>query len=555
MNNTALYLIESGICLALFYIVYRAFLKKETFFSINRFFLLLSIPISFFIPLLKIPSPFPARPLIEKTYVAEQPAGTQIQYPGTSDVLWLIFLVGAGLFLLRFLYKLIQLFILIKKYGFQKLNGVNVVFINKNSAPFSFFNFLFVNKSDISKQDFNRIIAHELVHIKQYHSIDLIFMELLTIFQWFNPFVWPYKKSLKETHEYLADNAVIAQGCSKAKYQVLIFEQHVGMKLFEFANNFNHSQIKRRITMMEKIKSRGRAKFKVLLILPIIALLMLAFAESRPAKAPDETDNSDKVMLSQDDSKVTAQTEEQKKAEEEKKKKKEMEEKKKEELLKKEKKLKEMLEKTEDPEKRKALEKKLEELYMMKKVEKKKKEMEIQYLELKKKLETTEDPEEKALIKKKLAKLEEIKEAEIRVKKISMKEKELKEAYSKTDDPEKKKLIKEKLAKLQKMKKEEQKEIFEKQYVPIMIAELKDAYKKTDDPEKRAEIKKKIEMLKKAEEKEKIGKEKSYEQKELELKEKLKNTEDPEKRKLIQKKLAELEKMKEEQKKKESKKD
>jgi len=548
MNNTILYLVESGICLAFFYIIYWAFLKKETFFSFNRFFLLSSIPVSFIIPLIHIPSPFPTNPLTETTYVLRQSAEPQIYYPGTIDIIGLIFLVGAGFFLLRFLIKIIQLFILIKKFGFQKYNGIKVVFIDKNSAPFSFFNFFFVNKSNLSEQDFNRIIAHESVHIKQYHSLDLILTELLTIFQWFNPFVWPYKKSLKETHEYLADNAVIARGYSKAKYQLLIFEQQVGMKLFEFANNFNHSQIKRRITMMEKIKSRGRAKFKVLLILPIIALLMLAFAESKPAKAPVGKDSVDNIMLSQHDSKVTAQKEEQKKAEEEKKKK--------EELLKKEKKLKEALEKTEDPEKRKAIKKKLEQLYQMIKTEKSKKEMALQYLELKKKLEMTEDPEKRAQIKKKLAELEKIKAAENRLKEISLKEKELKVAYSKTEDPEKKKLIKEKLAQLQKMKKEEQIKsgfIVEVKEVPVVIAELKEAYKKTDDPEKKAEIKKKIEALKKSDDKTKIAKVKSYEQMELELKEKLKNTEDPEKRKLIKKKLAELQKMKEEQKKKEKK--
>jgi len=520
MNNTILYLIESGVCLVLFYVIYWAFLKKETFFAINRFFLLFSIPISFLIPLFKIPSPFPAKALIEKTYVAGQPTGTQIQYPGTIDIVLLIFFIGAGFFLLRFLYKIIQLFILIKRYGYQKYDGINVVFVDKNSAPFSFFNFLFINKSEISKQDFNRIISHELVHIKQYHSIDLILMEGLTIFQWFNPFVWPYKKSLKETHEYLADNSVIAQGCSKAKYLLLIFEQHVGMKLFEFANNFNHSQIKRRITMMEKIQSRGRAKFKVLIILPIIALLMLAFAESKPAKTPVGKDSLDKVMLSQDDSKVTTKTEEKKKAEEEKKKK---------EFMMKEKELKEALEKTEDPEKRKAIKKKLEQLYLIIKAEKKKEEMALHYLELKKKLESTEDPEKRALIKKKLAELEKIKAAEYKVKELSLKEKELKEAYKKTEDPEKKKMIKEKV-----------------------IAELKEAYEKTDDPEKKAAIKEKIHELQKTEHG-KIVKVKTYEQLEIELKEKLKNTEDPEKRKLIKEKLAKLKKMMEEQKKKEKK--
>ena len=142
---------------------------------------------------------------------------------------------------------------------------MNVVFVENDLAPSSFFNIIFLNPSNISQSDFNRIIAHELVHIKQFHSIDIILLELITILQWFNPFVWPYKKSLQETHEFLADYGVIAQGFSTAKYQLLMFEQHVGVKLFEFANNFKQSQIKRRITMMSKIKSL-KCLFSLLLV-------------------------------------------------------------------------------------------------------------------------------------------------------------------------------------------------------------------------------------------------------------------------------------------------
>jgi hypothetical protein len=96
--------------------------------------------------------------------------------------------------------------------------------------------------------------------------------------------VRPYKKALQETHEYLADDGVIAQGFSAAKYQLLMFEQHVGAKLFEFANNFKQSQIKRRITMMSKMKSKNVAKLKLLLVLPLASLLVLAFADAKPAK-------------------------------------------------------------------------------------------------------------------------------------------------------------------------------------------------------------------------------------------------------------------------------
>jgi len=399
MNDSILYLIESGVCLALFYVVYWAFLKKETFFAINRFFLILSIPISFFIPLIAIPSPFPGSYSIENTYALNQSPIIQMSYPQITDIVWLIYLIGAGIFLLHFIYRLTQISLLIKRYGFQKYGRVKIVFIDRNSAPFSFFNFIFIDKSKVSDHDLKRILEHELVHINQHHSLDLILLELLAIFQWFNPFVWPYKKSLKETHEYLADNAVIARGCSKAKYQMLIFEQHVGVKLFEFANNFNHSQIKRRLTMMEKIKSAGRAKLKLLLILPVIALLVLAFSEPNPAKEESGKISADKVMLSQEDSEGSPQTEEQKEKEQKKKQK---------EILLRAKKLKEEYAKTEDPEKKKLIKEKLMQLKRMMEEQKKHKELEAKEYELYEILEKTEDPEKKKLIKKKLEQLKKL---------------------------------------------------------------------------------------------------------------------------------------------------
>jgi hypothetical protein len=321
MDNSILYLFEVSVSLALFYSIYWLFLKKETFFAVNRLFLISSVLFSFIVPFInasfiKIYSPIASRQLVERAYVFGQTASAQSKTMGIFDILWLIYLVGVGLFLLRFLYKLFKLLILIKKSSIQKINGINVVFIEKELAPFSFFNFVFVNKSNLSGEDFNRIVAHEMIHIRQYHSIDLLVMELLTIFQWFNPFVWPYKESLKETHEYLADNAVIAQGCNAAKYQLLIFEQHVGVKLFEFANNFNHSQIKRRITMITKRKSKRWAKFKVLLILPLLSFLVLTFADSNTTREPDKAKqkDTDNALFTQGDAKDSTHAGDQKKS-------------------------------------------------------------------------------------------------------------------------------------------------------------------------------------------------------------------------------------------------
>ena len=520
MDNLILYLFEVSVSLALFYSIYWLFLKKETFFAVNRFFLVSSILFSFIVPFInasfiKISSPIASRQLIERTYTLGQTSSTQAKAMGIFDILWMIYLIGAGLFLLRFLYKLIKLLMIIKKSSVQKINGVRVVFVEKDLAPFSFFNLVFVNKSNISGDDFNRIIAHEMIHIKQYHSLDLFVMELLTIFQWFNPFVWPYKESLKETHEYLADNAVIAQGCNAAKYQLLIFEQHVGVKLFEFANNFNHSQIKRRITMMTKRKSKRWAKFKVLLILPLLSFLVLTFADSNTTREPEKAKqkDADNAPLTQVGSKDSTATKDQKKAEDEKKKKALYKKWAQEEAKKIEmsiKKLKEKYKATDDPVMKKEIEKKIADLG--KQLVQLKKEQKVDVKET--------DYKEAEKIHTKKMKLKEGKKVEAKMiklkegQKLEAKEMKLKEGqkidvgkesydgfleleklerkYKATEDAEMKKQIKKKMEELLKKKQME-----ETKKLEMLIFELEQKYKATDDPELKKKIKEKLSVLKK----------------------------------------------------------
>lgn len=282
MTDFMFYVVESAACLALFYFGYWLFLRKETYFCLNRIYLVLSLIASLIIPAFKVTSPFLTAKVPSPLY--SYPASvTPLKTWGAGETLFLIYAVGVALFLARFIFHMIKLYFVVKRFGTQKINGLKIVSIDKDFSPFSFLNFLFINDRHIPEHNMRRIIAHENIHIKQHHSFDILLVELVTIFQWFNPFVWPYKKSLQETHEFLADNGVIAQGFSTAKYQLLMFEQHVGLKLFEFANNFKQSQIKRRITMISKIKSRGTAKLKLLLMIPLASLLVLALAEPKPA--------------------------------------------------------------------------------------------------------------------------------------------------------------------------------------------------------------------------------------------------------------------------------
>jgi hypothetical protein len=316
MTSLIRYLLESAVCLTFFYLVYRAFLRKETFFGLNRLFLISSLLLSFVIPVLDLPSPFFKSPVIQETSIPNiSPAPSGRPWP-IAEIFLLVYGLGVLIFMIRFAAHLIGLFRVVKKYGRRTQDGVRVVSIDKDFAPFSFLNIVFINSQSLSEPNLRRIIAHEKIHIRQHHSLDILLVELATILQWFNPFVRPYKKSLQETHEYLADNGVIAQGFNVAKYQLLIFEQHVGVKLFEFANNFKQSQIKRRLTMITKIKSKGAAKLKILLIIPLASFLTLAFAQPRPADTLQATDPAEARMLSNDVSSLPNQTPDQVSSEE-----------------------------------------------------------------------------------------------------------------------------------------------------------------------------------------------------------------------------------------------
>jgi hypothetical protein len=285
MADPAAYLIRSGAYLALFYAFYWLALRRETFFALNRAYLLAAAILALGLPLLRIPSPFSktviyAPPL--PVFLDPAAAGAASPHgPGLLDILSVAYAAGAGLFLLLFLVRLGRLALLVGRCGCVRHHGLKVVLCGHPGESFSFFKFVFLNTSHIPEADVDRVLTHELAHVRQLHSFDIVLSELLTIVQWFNPFVWPYKSSLRETHEYLADRAVIAQGCSLARYQLLIVEQHVGGELLELASSFRTSQIKRRIMMLSKQETKGLARWKPLLALPLALVLALALAESR----------------------------------------------------------------------------------------------------------------------------------------------------------------------------------------------------------------------------------------------------------------------------------
>lgn len=327
MNNFIIYAIETAICLTLFYLVYWVFLKNETFFKLNRFYLLFSVLISLLVPLLNINMsinagqdsflakhlvlpveqyeeninhnfyhkyfPKPNRIMIHGNFndnvneiqsTIEQAAPLKLQAGSNSlqSINWLkimlvVYFVGASFFLIRFLANFVWIFSYVLKHQSQYILGMKVIRFEKNSSPFSFLNHIFISQKEYPEADLSKIMAHEKVHIQQKHSIDLILVELLLVFQWFNPFVWFYKRAIKINHEYLADNGTLDSGIDLPSYQYSLLNQVLHENNFEMVSSYNFS-IKKRIKMMMKKRSPKLATLKLAIALPIISFLFLAFA-------------------------------------------------------------------------------------------------------------------------------------------------------------------------------------------------------------------------------------------------------------------------------------
>ena len=285
MNDIFLYLFKVTAGTAAFYFIYYAFLKNETYFKLNRFYLIFSLLFSFLLPLfhfstqtIQIPLYF-SETLNTVSVFSNQPVISQSNL-NLTVILLLVYAVITAFFLLQYLFKIIVLAsnFLIKPDA-EHHDDYNLIKTNKDIPPCSFFNYIIIpNKLDDSI-DLPKILTHEKVHVKQMHSIDTLIIELITVILWFNPFVWKIKTALKNTHEFLADEGVVEQGFDTIGYRLLLLEHAVGSKL-GLANNFNQSITLKRMLMLNKSKSNWKAKLKVLSTIPVLFLLITAFASN-----------------------------------------------------------------------------------------------------------------------------------------------------------------------------------------------------------------------------------------------------------------------------------
>ncbi|MBP1839156.1 M56 family metallopeptidase [Formosa algae] len=270
-----------------FLMVYDLFLKRETFFNWNRFYLLFTPIAAFVLPLIKIEAfknVLPQQYIVQLPAVILNPDSTEIEtqllptvYLKNSSSFWsweFIIYVGICVATCLFLVKMYKLISTIFSSEKQTLNGLTIVTVKNSSAAFSFFNYVFLGDA-ITPESYKTILTHESIHTRQRHSADLLFFEVLRILFWFNPLVYMYQNRMVTLHEYIADALVVKQQ-DKATYYQNLLSQVFDVNHISFINPFfKQSLIKKRIIMLTKTKSKQIHLLKYALLIPMVCSMLL----------------------------------------------------------------------------------------------------------------------------------------------------------------------------------------------------------------------------------------------------------------------------------------
>ncbi|GGD95779.1 M56 family metallopeptidase [Planktosalinus lacus] len=276
-----MYLVKSAVILTVLYGFYKLVLENESMHVFKRFYLLGSLPAAFLIPLVTFTSyvevPVSSAPVfVNNSLPMAVPEASVNLWP---FVLWGFYALGVVFFSIKFGKNLNQLISKIKNNPKFTRDSINHILLKTPVVPHTFLNYVFLNKQKFEAKEIpEEVIAHEHVHAKQKHSIDILLVELLQIVFWFNPLLYFIKRSIKLNHEFLADRAVLNRGTDTAAYQniLLAFSSHATTP--SLANSINYSFIKKRFTVMKKQTSTQVIWLRSLLLVPILAILLYGFS-------------------------------------------------------------------------------------------------------------------------------------------------------------------------------------------------------------------------------------------------------------------------------------
>ena len=283
------------------YVCIMPLLEKETFHRLNRIIILGCLILSFFVPFIHFtggtnPTVNMLRQAVQLPEIMIDGNGSEQSIWNLADIMICIYIIGVVAIFTMTVVQTASLILRLRKCEQIADNrGNTIVLTDYTISPFCFFHYIVMSRDDYAN---NRgfILTHEQEHIRLRHYIDLIILQVATIIQWFNPFVWLIGKNLKAIHEFEVDEAVLNKGIDATQYQQFLVIKAVGNRLQPFANNLNKESLKRRIIMMNQKKSNRWMMLKALFIIPVATLAVSVFANttdmSSMAKAANTTANS-----------------------------------------------------------------------------------------------------------------------------------------------------------------------------------------------------------------------------------------------------------------------
>jgi len=292
------YFLKTIACSALLLLFYFLFLEREKMHRFNRYYLLFSIALSFIIPLISITTMVtqnllpieqslnvPGNALREAIIKQTNPATSSQSY--IPIFLWGVYL-SVSIFLLYRFFKIIsRIYYKIKSNASVPYYNAKLVLTTDKIVPHSFLHYIFIDKDAFENSTIEKeILNHELTHVRQRHSLDILFVELLFVFCWFNPILYLYRRFIQLNHEFLADDAVIKTFNDTKAYQYLLLERSSQAKSLSFTSQFNYLLTKKRLVMLTRTTSTGIAVLKELALLPIIAFAIFIFSTKTVAQEP-----------------------------------------------------------------------------------------------------------------------------------------------------------------------------------------------------------------------------------------------------------------------------
>jgi hypothetical protein len=280
------FLIKVNIALVLFCLGYYLVLRKLTFYTLNRAYLITAIVFSSVYPFIDLSVLAQQHqeiiaPVQNVVIIWQAPAQNFVKQAAYWTWLETAFWTGVAVFAARLLFQMVSLYRIHSRSTIERINGQHVRVVNGDISPFSFWKSIYVNPDKLSTTDLKNVLAHEQVHVDEWHTLDILLTEISVIFYWFNPGIWMMKRAVRENIEFITDRKILQKGLDSKAYQYSLLNITFNQPAPAITSNFNLSTLKKRIMMMNAKRSSKITLTRYALLLPVVVVILCAFSLSK----------------------------------------------------------------------------------------------------------------------------------------------------------------------------------------------------------------------------------------------------------------------------------